>query len=158
MAVSSVTRAPLAAVLPARRGRAAPPQRPACPAPRVADSPHAHAARARAAPSAAQPRSPPPPRRAAAAATMLVDTFRVDSPNVRYDDEHITATYKCARHARARGRAARRARRNQDSEGHSTPRVRLRARAALSRARTPRLARPRARARARRVITTAHVR
>lgn len=27
---------------------------------------------------------------------MLVDTFVVDSPNVRYDDEHITAAYECA--------------------------------------------------------------
>jgi myo-inositol-1-phosphate synthase len=24
---------------------------------------------------------------------MLVDTFRVDSPSVRYSDEHITSTY-----------------------------------------------------------------
>jgi hypothetical protein len=27
---------------------------------------------------------------------MLIDTFVVDSPNVRYDDEHITAAYECA--------------------------------------------------------------
>ena len=30
-------------------------------------------------------------------AAMLVDSFVVDSPNVRYDDEHITAVYECAR-------------------------------------------------------------
>ena len=29
---------------------------------------------------------------------MLVNSFVVDSPNVRYDDEHITAVYECARH------------------------------------------------------------
>jgi hypothetical protein len=38
---------------------------------------------------------------------MLIDTFVVDSPNVRYDDEHITATYKCAPSARARADARR---------------------------------------------------
>ena len=27
---------------------------------------------------------------------MLVDSFVVDSPNVRYDDEHITTVYECA--------------------------------------------------------------